>query len=124
MTAADNARRQPKHLTELSSVYELLDEIRLRPGMWLRGSSLQHLDSMLIGYQAAMTVHDIEEDFPFWRPGNEGPFTEWLWQRLALHSSLDWAAEIEREAQDGAPAVELFFSLFDEHRRERHPAEG
>ena len=125
MTEADNARRQPRHITELSSVHEFLAEIRLRPGTWLRGGSLQHLDSMLIGYRAAMVVHGAEEDFPFWSPGTQGPFAEWLWQRLGRHSSLGWAVEIEREAQEaGVPAVELFFSLFDEYRREAHPAEG
>ncbi|MFI9649047.1 hypothetical protein ACIHAA_22440 [Streptomyces sp. NPDC052040] len=80
---------------------------------------------MLIGYQVAMAVHGIEEDFPFWRPGSEGPFTEWLWQRLGRHSSLGWAVEIEREAHEaGVPAVELFFSLLDKYRRQAQPAEG
>ncbi|MER6738558.1 hypothetical protein [Streptomyces puniciscabiei] len=125
MTEADNARRQPRHLTELSSVFEFLDEIRLRPGMWLRGDSLQHLDSMLIGYRAAMAVHGVEEDFDFWSPGTQGPFAEWLWQRLGRHSPLGWAVEIEREAQEaGTPAVKLFFSLLDEYRRDRQPTEG
>lgn len=125
MTEADNVRRQPRHLTELSSVDEFLDQIRLRPGMWLHGDSLQHLDSMLIGYRAAMAVHGVEEDFAFWSPGTQGPFAEWLWQRLGRHSPLSWAVEIEREAQKtGVSAVELFFRLFDEYRRERNPAEG
>ncbi|MEU6774074.1 hypothetical protein [Streptomyces sp. NPDC046759] len=125
MMEVDNVRRQPRHLTELSSVFEFLDEVRLRPGMWLRGDSLQHLDSMLIGYRAAMVVHGVEEDFDFWSPGTQGPFAEWLWQRLGRHSPLGWAVEIEREAQEaGTPAVELFFDLLDEYRRERQPTEG
>ena len=125
MTEASNTHRQPRPLTELSSVQDFLDEIRLRPGVWLRGDSLQHLDSMLIGYRAAMGVHDVEEDFDFWSPGTQGPFADWLWQRLGRHSSLGWAVEIEREAQEvGVPAVELFFSLLDEYRRERRAPEG
>jgi hypothetical protein len=120
MTGAGNARRQPRPLTELSDVHDFLEEIRLRPGMWLRGDSLRHLDSMLIGYRAALAVHGIEEDFAFWSPGTQGPFAEWLWQRLGRHSSLGWAVEIEREAREaGVPAVELFFGLWDEYRRER-----
>ncbi|WP_445524513.1 hypothetical protein [Streptomyces cyslabdanicus] len=72
-----------------------------------------------------MAVHGAEEDFAFWRPDTQGPFAEWLWQRLGRHSSLGWAVEIEREAEKaGVPAVELFFSLFDEYRRRAHLAEG
>ncbi|RDS62793.1 hypothetical protein DWC19_24790 [Streptomyces sp. M7] len=93
--------------------------------MWLPGGSLQRLDSMLIGYRAAMAVHGIEEDFPFWSPGVQGPFAEWLWQRLRRRSSVGWATEVEREAQDaGVPAVELFFSLWDEYRAEPSQPEG
>ncbi|MET8722711.1 hypothetical protein [Streptomyces misionensis] len=117
--------RQPRHLTELANVYEFLDEIRLRPGMWLRGDSLRDLASILIGYRAAMAVHGVEEDFAFWSPGTQGPFAEWLWQRLGRHSSLGWAVELEHEAQEaGVPAVGLFFSLLDEYRRERDPIKG
>lgn len=125
MTDSADTRRQPRPLTELSSVYDFLEEVRLRPSMWLPGGSLQRLDSMLIGYRAAMAVHGIEEDFPFWSPGVQGPFAEWLWQRLRRRSSVGWATEVEREAQDaGVPAVELFFSLWDEYRAEPSQPEG
>ncbi|MGW3157378.1 hypothetical protein [Streptomyces sp. NPDC001089] len=125
MTEASNPRKQPRQLAELSNVHEFLDQVRLRPGMWLRGNSLEHLNSMLIGYRAAMAVHGIAEDFDFWNPGSQGPFAEWLWLRLGRHSPLGWATEIEREAQAaGTPAVELFFALFDEYRRERQLPEG
>ncbi|MFF4835655.1 hypothetical protein [Streptomyces sp. NPDC001315] len=125
MTEANNPRRQPRQLAELSSVHEFLDEIRLRPGVWLPGDSLEHLGSMLIGYRAAMAVHDIDECFDFWSPGTQGPFAEWLWQRLGRHSPLGWATEIEREARTaGTPAIELFFALFDEYRREHQSPEG
>lgn len=125
MTDSADTRRQPRPLTGLSSVYDFLEEVRLRPSMWLPGGSLQRLDSILIGYRAAMAVHGIEEDFPFWSPGVQGPFAEWLWQRLGRRSSVGWATEIEREAQDaGVLAVELFFSLWDKYRAERSQPEG
>jgi hypothetical protein len=125
MTDTSHQPRQPRHLTELSSVHDFLEEIRLRPGMWLRGDSLQHLDSMLIGYRAAMVIHGIEEHFAFWSPGTQGPFAEWLWQRLGRPSALGWAVEIEREAQEaGVPVVELFFALWDEYRRGSQPTVG
>jgi hypothetical protein len=125
MAAEEEARREPRQLTELSNVHEFLDQIRLRPSMWLRRSSLQHLNSMLIGYRAALAVHGMHEDFDFWSPGSQGPFAEWLWKRLGRHSALGWAAEIEREAQAGdVPAIDLFFRLFDEYRAERNQTAG
>ncbi|MFJ1981576.1 hypothetical protein [Streptomyces albogriseolus] len=120
MTETMGPIRQPRQLTELTDVHGFLDEVRLRPGVWLPGGSLKHLESLLIGYRAAMVVHGIEGDFDFWSPGTQGPFVEWLWHRLGRHSPLGWATEIEREAEaTGVPAIELFFSLFDEYRADR-----
>jgi hypothetical protein len=111
---AETGRTRPRQLAEFADVYDFLEEVRLRPGMWVRGSSLQHLDSMLSGYRIALGVHNIEEPFDFW---NRGSFSEWLWQRLGRHSSLGWATEIEREAEQAdRPAIEMFFELLDEFR--------
>ncbi|MFE5815647.1 hypothetical protein ACFQ6S_19855 [Streptomyces sp. NPDC056479] len=80
---------------------------------------------MLVGYRVALEVHGVREDFDFWSPGNRGPFEDWLWERLGRHSPLGWSVEIEREAEAaGVPAVDLFFSLLDEHRAERDQAKG
>jgi hypothetical protein len=111
-----NAERvgQPKPITEIVSVFDFLDQVRLRPGVWVRGSSLQHLESMLLGYRVALEAHGIDESFDFWPLG---PFSEWLWQRLGRHSALGWAVEIEREAATaGREPLEMFFELVDEYR--------
>ncbi|MFC9507848.1 hypothetical protein [Streptomyces sp. NPDC057002] len=114
MTEPVEPRRMPKQAEELSNVYDLLEEVRLRPGMWVRRCSLQHLDSMLIGYRVALGIHGNAEPFDFWNPG---PFSEWLGRRLERHSSLGWAAEIEREAEQAdRSAMEMFFELLDEFR--------
>ncbi|MCT9138958.1 hypothetical protein [Streptomyces violarus] len=98
-------------------MYDFLEEVRLRPGMWVRRCSLQHLDSMLTGYRVALGIHDIAEPFDFWNPGMPGPFSEWLGWRLERHSALGWAVEIEREAEQAdRPAMEMFFELLDEFR--------
>ncbi|GAA0391359.1 hypothetical protein GCM10009530_48310 [Microbispora corallina] len=114
MTDAEKTRRPVGKPNELRDVYEFLEEVRLRPGMWARGSSLQHLDSMLIGYRVASEIHGIGEPFDFF---NGGPFAEWLWKRLGMSygSTLGWAVEIERAAEkSGTPPMEMFFALLDE----------
>ncbi|MFD9612887.1 hypothetical protein ACFWWS_26350 [Streptomyces sp. NPDC059083] len=114
MTESKPVRRAPRPLGELQSAYDLLEEVRLRPGMWVRRSSLQHLDSMLTGYRIALAIHGVDEETDF---VNGGPFSEWLWKRLGMSypSALGWAVEIEREAERmDMPAIELFFALLDE----------
>ncbi|MDX2522488.1 hypothetical protein PV355_46665 [Streptomyces stelliscabiei] len=122
MTDTGKATRRLRQLNELTDLYDFLDEVRLRPGMWVRGRSLLHLESMLIGYTAALGIHGINEDCNL-QAGSQGPFAQWLWNRLgmAYPSSLGWAVEIERRAeQTDVPAVELFFELLDEFRAASH----
>ena len=119
--------RRPKQLEEFTDVYGFLEQVRLRPGMWVRRNSLQHLDSMLTGYRIALGVHGIAEPFDFWTPGSPSPFSEWLSRRLGMDyiSALGWATEIERAAEQAdRPAMELFFELLDEFRGPDHEARG
>ncbi|MFJ3800474.1 hypothetical protein ACIPSJ_29875 [Streptomyces sp. NPDC090088] len=121
MKETGGTRRRPRQLGELADVYDFLEEVRLRPGMWVHSSSLQHLNSMLIGYRVALGIHDIAEPYDFWNPGTQGNFSEWLWQRLGRHSALGWATEIEREAERlGRPGMEMLFELLDEFRTSNH----
>lgn len=60
MSGAEPERRKPRHPNELSDVYDFLDEIRPRPGMWVRNSSLLHLDSMLTGFCVAEQINDAQ----------------------------------------------------------------
>ncbi|OLZ60749.1 hypothetical protein AV521_44870 [Streptomyces sp. IMTB 2501] len=123
----EGTKRAPRQLSELTDVYDFLEEVRLRPGMWVRRSSLQHLDSILTGYRAALGVHGIAEPFDFWNPGSSNRFSEWLWPRLGMRysSPLGWATEIERAAeQAGRPAMEMFFELLDEFRATDPNAHG
>lgn len=116
MPIDDKAGNSPKHWRECSGVYDFLEQVRLRPGMWLPGGSLRHLEAMLIGYRVALGVHQVDEQFDFWP---EDLFKEWLWRRLGQHSSLGWAAEIERETPAGSTPVREFFRLLDAFRAEQ-----
>ncbi|MFB7248138.1 hypothetical protein ACFCYX_37450 [Streptomyces populi] len=125
MTEPGQDRRKPTQLSELTDVYGFLDQVRLHPGVWVRGGSLLHLESVLFGYQAALSVHGIDEDSDF-STGSQGPFADWLWTRLAMQfpSALGWAVEIERAAeQAGKPALEMFFELLDEFRASNNGAQ-
>ncbi|MFC8262697.1 barstar family protein [Streptomyces sp. NPDC057291] len=94
-------------------MYDFLEQIRLRPGMWLPGGSLHHLQAMLLGYQVAISVHSINEPHDFWA------FSEWLGKRLGgNNASFGWAADVERNTPDDSTPLEEFFRLLDEYRRD------
>ncbi|GAA2333968.1 barstar family protein [Streptomyces kunmingensis] len=113
MPTGDSRDITAKHWQDCSDVYDFLDQIRLRPGVWLLGGSLHHLQSMLIGYQVALGAHSIEEPCDFW-PG--GAFSQWLATRLDGSSALGWAATIEHSTPDGSTPVDEFFRLLDAYR--------
>lgn len=122
MTQTEQNDRRPRQIDELEDVYDYLDEVRLRPGIYVRGSSIFHLDSVLYGYRLACEINGIPSTADF-EPG--GPFTKWLGTRLDLgyESSLGWSAEIERAAEAAdTPPLDLFFGLLDEFRAEHDPA--
>ncbi|MGW2251990.1 hypothetical protein ACWCXH_17575 [Kitasatospora sp. NPDC001660] len=116
MPTGDRARNNAKHWAECADVYDFLEQVRLRPGMWLPGGSLRHLEAMLIGYRVALGVHSVDEPFDFWP---EDSFKAWLWQHLGRHSALGWAAEIERETPKTSTPVAEFFRLLDAFRAEQ-----
>lgn len=121
MPTGDSPDATAKHWQDCTDVYDFLDQIRLRPGVWLPGGSLHHLQSMLIGYQVALGTHSIEEPCDFW---HGGAFSQWLGTRLGGSSPLGWAADIERSTPDGSTPVEEFFRLLDAYRGDvaRDPA--
>lgn len=126
MAETAEAGRAPGQLSELPDAHAFLEEVRLRPSMWVRGSSLLHLESILTGYSVALGIHGVEESFDFWNPGDQGQFASWLWTRPGMppSSALGWAVEIERAAKTARrPAMEMFFELWDAFRTERSQEE-
>ncbi|MEU4546017.1 hypothetical protein [Nonomuraea dietziae] len=113
MPAEETGPLKPMHPRDWRTVDDFLDQVQLRPSSWVAGGSLHRLEAMLIGYRLALYVHEIDEPFDFW---HDGPFSEWLWERLGRTSPLGWAAEIEREAGGDMEPLDLFFRFLDEYR--------
>jgi hypothetical protein len=99
--------------SEFSDVYEVLEHVRLRPGMWVRRGSVLELETMLSGYSLALEVHDVPEYFDL--DPARGPFAAWLIETHGWPMSEGWAKAIEAHAGT-EPAIELFFRLLDEYR--------
>ncbi|MFE0701224.1 hypothetical protein [Streptomyces sp. NPDC058872] len=110
-----------KPISEWHDVYDFLDQVRIRPGMFVRAGSRLELQAMLYGYRVASEIHGPQAMTDF---EHQGLFAEWLWPRLGhtYASPLGWAIEITKaaEASDRA-GIDLFFDLLSEFKAERSP---
>jgi hypothetical protein len=95
------------------NVFGLLDQIRARPAMYLRNSSLQDLESLLFGYYSCVGMHAIDEDIP--KMNNH--FLIWLHYLTDWSCSIGWAAAIEQRYPKQEEALTAFFEFLDEYRK-------
>ncbi|WP_437936848.1 hypothetical protein [Sorangium sp. So ce341] len=102
----------------MASVFEVLDEIRKRPGMYVGGDEsqramqLQNLEQLLCGYSLALRHHHIQErvaDFTH-------EFGAYLWETKGWSASCGPIAAICEAARSDEEAWELFWRLVDEFR--------
>ncbi|WP_371678538.1 hypothetical protein [Streptomyces sp. NBC_01276] len=102
----------------MRDVYDFLEDIRLRPGMYAFQSSVLHLQSILLGFNVAVEIHGTAGSTAF---DAEGAFHEWLRHQInGQYGCLIWGYAIELEAKDrGVPPMDLFFELLDKFRAER-----
>ncbi|KJK49047.1 hypothetical protein UK23_15070 [Lentzea aerocolonigenes] len=112
-----SASPRPKLPSEHEDVYGLLEDIRLRPELWVPGRRLGTLQTLLWGYGLALEVHGVEEQFAF---GSSRDFSSWLAARFGWGMSLGWACAIEEYGGADDP-LDLFFRLVDEYRAELKP---
>jgi hypothetical protein len=99
------------------SLYEWLDQIEARPGMYLPSASFAMLETFIAGYESALMTHGSVEQCtpPFMR------FGEFVTTRLkARHDSQFGAPAWQRSIADSAisdgDAFALFFKLLREFR--------
>ncbi|AUX43998.1 uncharacterized protein SOCE26_054550 [Sorangium cellulosum] len=102
----------------MASVFDVLDEVRKRPGMYLGGdesqriAQLQNLEQLLHGYSLALRCHGIQEpvaDFA-------REFGAYLWETRGWSASCGPVAAIREAAKSDGEAWELFWGLADEFR--------
>lgn len=102
----------------MASVFELLDEIRRRPGMYVGGDEsrralqLRNLEQLLCGYTLALQCYRIQErvaDFT-------REFGAHIWKTKGWSVSCGPVAAILEAADSDEEAWELFWRLVDEFR--------
>jgi len=99
-------------------VFDLLDQIKQRPGMYLgssdseRGKQLRNLEFLLHGYSMALGCHQIRErvsDFP-------REFIYYLHGRFGWSTACGPAAAVRDACNTDGEAWEMFWQLVAEFR--------
>lgn len=98
-----------------ANVFEWLDEVRERPGLYLVTGTLGELETLVRGYDLALGEHCLLEGVP--TMGRH--FSSWLRLRERWSLSCGWAKAIEQRTKPGQSPLELFFRLVDKYRRLR-----
>lgn len=102
----------------MASIFDLLDEIRKRPNMYLgydeskRALQLQTIETLVDGYRLALHYHDIKEpvsDF-------NREFGSYLWETKGWSASCGPVAAILKAAKSEEEAWELFWQLVNDFR--------
>ena len=97
------------------SIYDMLDAIRKKPGLYIATPSINRLHAFIVGYTAGLgrvrfTVRDGEH---FHR------FHDWVAHRLGFgESTSGWCNMIRDKSTDEPDAFHRFFVLLDEFRKE------
>jgi hypothetical protein len=98
-------------------VHQLLDAIRKKPGFYLEECSLSALKHYLSGYECALGLHRIKEEWVL-----PEDFNAWVAYRLHYKESTSgWRNMILGVTHAEDAGFSRFFELLDEHlRREPH----
>uniref|UniRef100_B8HQL0 Uncharacterized protein n=1 Tax=Cyanothece sp. (strain PCC 7425 / ATCC 29141) TaxID=395961 RepID=B8HQL0_CYAP4 len=99
----------------MSRLFELLEKIRTKPGMYLGRPSVSDLFMFLVGYEYALSEIDIdltEAEKQFYCD-----FQPWLQQKLKITSVASWAKLIMLSCHDEKAGFEQFYKLLDEFKQ-------
>ncbi|MCL1464585.1 hypothetical protein [Argonema galeatum] len=99
-------------------LYEMLQEIKKRPGMYLGKCSITRLRMLLDGYGLAqcelgLPRTDQEREF--------NGFQDWIQQKFNITSSHGWDSIILFYSADERDALDNFFKLFEKFQNGESP---
>ena len=96
----------------MSGLLEVVEKIRLRPGMYLGRPSVSDLFMFLVGYEfsrSELKIDMTEEEEKFY-----DKFQPWLQKKFGVTTVTSWAKLIMLSCHDEKAGFEYFFKLLDE----------
>ncbi len=104
----------------MNYLYQLLERIKKRPGMYLGKKSITHLRILLIGYDLARSdlgLPKTEQEQEF------NGFQDWIQQKFNDESTQSWASIILFNSEDESKALDRFFELLEEFQNQKRGSE-
>lgn len=103
----------------MTGVFDILEKIRAKPGMYIGRPSVSDLFMFLVGYECARSELGIElteeeEDF-------FGEFQPWLQEKFGISTQSSWAKMIMLYFHEEKQGFDYFFKLLDEFRQREKP---
>ena len=96
----------------MSTLFSLLEKIKIKPGLYIGTASITHLRMFILGYRFARSEMDVpttEEESDFYKK-----FQPWLQNRLSIHTVSAWDKLIRLTCIDEKAAFDYFFQLLEE----------
>ena len=100
---------------KLRNVYDYIEEMRTKPGMYSPDLSLAPLEKLLWGYCACLNSHKIIETYEG-RKFDPTEFSAWLYDEKGWSASLGFSKAIEEHFSDADAAFNKFFKLVQDYR--------
>jgi hypothetical protein len=96
----------------MSSLFDLLEKIKAKPGLYIGTTSIAALRMFIVGYgfarsELGVTNTDVESDF-------YQNFQPWLQNRLSIRTVNAWDKIILLTCIDEKAAFDYFFQLLEE----------
>ncbi|WP_390915422.1 hypothetical protein [Pseudosulfitobacter sp. SM2401] len=102
----------------MSNIYDFIDEMKQRPGMFTQVGSLGPLETLLFGYCACLHANEIKEPYEG-RVFNPSEFSDWLFDEMGWSGAFGFARAIEENAHGSDTAFDTFFKLVQRFRQSR-----
>jgi hypothetical protein len=96
----------------MGGLYEVLQKIKAKPGMYIGRASVSDLFHFLVGYEFARGELDIEPTE--WEDDFHENFQPWVQRKYHVSTSNSWAKIIMLFCHDEKAGFEQFFKLLDE----------
>ena len=96
----------------MSTLFNLLQKIQTKPGLYIGTTSITNLRMFIVGYRFArseMGLTNTEAESDFYKN-----FQPWLQNRLSIHTVGAWDKLISLTCIDQTAAFNYFFQLLDE----------
>ena len=98
------------------SVFEILQKVRSKPGLFLGATSISRLEAFLAGYDSGLAT------FKVMLSGYEAfhDFHQWVADKLGFSNATSgWCSMILKHSKNEEDALGRFFELLDEFKSER-----